>query len=75
MLIEAGRLRAVPIAVSAAYTLLHDDDGARPGEIDKRRFATFATNPHCDMTRTVAGRYGRSTLNVNPRCRRMPTAT
>ena len=33
MRIETGRLRADPIAVSAAYTLLHDDDVARPGEI------------------------------------------
>ena len=33
MLLETGRLRADPIAVSAAYTLLYDDDVARPGEI------------------------------------------
>jgi hypothetical protein len=33
MLIETGRLRADPIAGSAAYTLLHDDDVTRPGEI------------------------------------------
>ena len=33
MLLETGRLRADPIAVSAAYTLLYDDDVARPAEI------------------------------------------
>lgn len=33
MLLQTGRLRADPIAVSADYTLLHDDDVARPGEI------------------------------------------
>ena len=33
MLLATGRLRADPIAVSAAYTLLYDDDVARPGEI------------------------------------------
>jgi hypothetical protein len=32
MLLETGRLRADPIAVSAAYTLYHDDV-ARPAEI------------------------------------------
>jgi hypothetical protein len=33
MLLETGRLRADPIAVSAAYTLQFDDDVARPAEI------------------------------------------
>ena len=33
MLLETGRLRADPIAVSAAYTLQYDDDVARPAEI------------------------------------------
>jgi hypothetical protein len=33
MLLATGRLHADPIAVSAAYTLLYDDDVARPGEI------------------------------------------
>ena len=33
MLLETRRLRADPVAVSAAYTLLHDEDLARPGEI------------------------------------------
>ena len=33
MLLETGRLRADPIAVSAAYTLLYDDEVDRPGEI------------------------------------------
>jgi hypothetical protein len=33
MLLETGRLRADPIAVSAVYTLLHDDEVAHPGEI------------------------------------------
>jgi hypothetical protein len=33
MLLETGRLRADPIAVSSAYTLLYDDDVARSGEI------------------------------------------
>jgi hypothetical protein len=33
ILLETGRLRADPIAVSSAYTLLYDDDVARSGEI------------------------------------------
>lgn len=33
MLLETGRLRADPIAVSAAYTLVYDADVARPAEI------------------------------------------
>jgi hypothetical protein len=33
MLLETGRVRANPIAVSTAYTLVHDADVARPGEI------------------------------------------
>jgi hypothetical protein len=33
MLLETGRLRADPIAVSAAYTLVCDTDVARPAEI------------------------------------------
>jgi hypothetical protein len=33
MLLETGRLRTDPIAVSAAYTLLYHDEVARPAEI------------------------------------------
>ena len=33
MLLETGRLRADPIAVSSAYTLVYDADVARPAEI------------------------------------------
>jgi hypothetical protein len=33
VLLETGRLRADPIAVSPAYTLLYVDDVDRPGEI------------------------------------------
>ena len=33
MLLETGRMRTDPIAVSAAYTLLYDADVARPGEV------------------------------------------
>jgi hypothetical protein len=33
MVIETGRLRADPIAVSAAYTLAYRGDAARPAEI------------------------------------------
>jgi hypothetical protein len=33
MLLETGRLRADPIAVSAAYTLQYGDDVARPAEV------------------------------------------
>jgi hypothetical protein len=33
MLLETGRLRADPIAVSAAYTLAHDGGVARPAEV------------------------------------------
>lgn len=33
MLLETGRLRADPVAVSARYTLHHDDAVPRPGEI------------------------------------------
>lgn len=33
MLLETGRLRADPIAVSTTYSLLYDDDVARPAEI------------------------------------------
>jgi hypothetical protein len=32
-LLETGRLRADPIAVSTDYTLVHDADVARPAEI------------------------------------------
>lgn len=31
--LETERMRSDPIAVSAAYTLLYDEDVARPGEI------------------------------------------
>jgi hypothetical protein len=33
MLLETGRLRADPIAVSTAYTLVYDGDVPRPAEI------------------------------------------
>jgi hypothetical protein len=33
VLIETGRMRSDPIAVSASYTLLYDEDVDRPGEI------------------------------------------
>jgi hypothetical protein len=33
MLLETGRLRTDPIAVSTAYTLVYDADVARPAEI------------------------------------------
>ena len=33
MQLETGRVRSNPIAVSAVYTLLHDEQVARPGEI------------------------------------------
>jgi hypothetical protein len=33
MLLETGRLRADPIAVSTAYTLVYEADVARPAEI------------------------------------------
>jgi len=33
MVLETGRLRADPIGVSSAYTLVHDADVARPAEI------------------------------------------
>jgi hypothetical protein len=33
MVLETGRLRADPIAVSAAYTLQYEDDVPRPGEV------------------------------------------
>ena len=33
MQLETGRMQSNPIAVSAAYTLLYDQDVARPGEI------------------------------------------
>ena len=33
MLLETGRLRADPIAVSTAYTLVYDAEVARPAEI------------------------------------------
>lgn len=33
MRLETGRVRSDPIAVSAVYTLLYDEDVTRPGEI------------------------------------------